>query len=77
MVEAIAGPGSEIFDCKTCQRRVDAAGQELPANQREHFGVGFTVEHDVQLYFRRAKALQLNWWDERACERRSAHTVLD
>ena len=24
-------------------------------------GVGFTVEYDIQLYFRRAKALQLDW----------------
>jgi alkylation response protein AidB-like acyl-CoA dehydrogenase len=27
-------------------------------------GVGFTVEYDIQLYFRRAKQLQLSWWDE-------------
>jgi alkylation response protein AidB-like acyl-CoA dehydrogenase len=28
-------------------------------------GVGFTIEYDIQLYFRRAKQLQLSWWDER------------
>ncbi|MBW2427203.1 MAG: acyl-CoA dehydrogenase, partial [Deltaproteobacteria bacterium] len=27
-------------------------------------GVGFTIEYDIQLYFRRAKQLQLSWWDE-------------
>ncbi len=28
-------------------------------------GVGFTIEYDIQLYFRRAKQLQQSWWDER------------
>ena len=28
-------------------------------------GVGFTIEYDIQLFFRRAKQLQLSWWDER------------
>ena len=28
-------------------------------------GVGFTIEYDIQLYFRRAKQLQMSWWDER------------
>lgn len=31
-------------------------------------GVGFTIEYDIQLYFRRAKQLQLSWWDERQLE---------
>lgn len=40
-------------------------------------GVGFTVDFDVQLYFRRAKSLQLNWWDDRALEGQIAAAVLD
>ena len=39
-------------------------------------GVGFTVEFDIQLYFRRAKSLQLNWWDDRHLEELIADTVL-
>ena len=39
-------------------------------------GVGFTVEFDIQLYFRRAKSLQLNWWDDRHLEELIAQTVL-
>jgi alkylation response protein AidB-like acyl-CoA dehydrogenase len=39
-------------------------------------GVGFTVDFDVQLYFRRAKSLQLNWWDDRHLENLIAQTVL-
>jgi alkylation response protein AidB-like acyl-CoA dehydrogenase len=39
-------------------------------------GVGFTVEFDIQLYFRRAKSLQLNWWDDRHLEELIAGTVL-
>ena len=40
-------------------------------------GVGFTLEYDIQLYFRRAKQLQLSWWDSRALEDRVAAAVLD
>ena len=39
-------------------------------------GVGFTVEFDIQLYFRRAKSLQLNWWDDRHLEELIAAEVL-
>jgi alkylation response protein AidB-like acyl-CoA dehydrogenase len=39
-------------------------------------GVGFTVDFDIQLYFRRAKSLQLNWWDDRHLEELIAETVL-
>jgi alkylation response protein AidB-like acyl-CoA dehydrogenase len=31
-------------------------------------GVGFTIEYDIQLFFRRAKQLQISWWDERYLE---------
>ncbi len=40
-------------------------------------GVGFTVEYDIQLYFRRAKQLQLTWWDAPCLEERIAADVLD
>ncbi|MBV9293236.1 MAG: acyl-CoA dehydrogenase, partial [Frankiales bacterium] len=39
-------------------------------------GVGFTVDFDIQLYFRRAKALQLNYWDDRFLEELIAESVL-
>ena len=39
-------------------------------------GVGFTIEYDIQLYFRRAKQLQISWWDERALEDRIAARAL-
>lgn len=39
-------------------------------------GVGFTVDYDVQLYFRRAKQLQLSWGDNRFLEERVAAEVL-
>lgn len=42
-----------------------------------HGGIGFTLECDAQLYFRRAKALQLNWGDDRYCEELIAAAVLD
>jgi alkylation response protein AidB-like acyl-CoA dehydrogenase len=39
-------------------------------------GVGFTVEYDIQLYFRRAKQLQISWWDDRYLEELVAQEVL-
>ena len=42
-----------------------------------HGGMGFTVDCDAQLYFRRAKQLQISWWDTRYLEELVAHCVLD
>ena len=40
-------------------------------------GYGFTMEYDMQLFFRRAKQLQINWWDTRYLEELVAADVLD
>jgi len=40
-------------------------------------GVGFTIEYDIQLFFRRAKHLQLAWWDTPYLEELVAKQVLD
>ncbi len=40
-------------------------------------GVGFTIEYDIQLFFRRAKQSQLTWWDTRYLEELIAADVLD
>ncbi|MFI5040832.1 MAG: acyl-CoA dehydrogenase family protein [Acidimicrobiales bacterium] len=40
-------------------------------------GIGFTVDHDIQLYFRRAKQLQISWWDTAYLEELVAAAVLD
>ena len=40
-------------------------------------GVGFSIEYDIQLFFRRAKQLQLSWWDTRHLEELVAADVLD
>lgn len=40
-------------------------------------GYGFTMEYDIQLFFRRAKQLQINWWDSRYLEELIAVDVLD
>ncbi len=63
-------PMAKSFACRT-YRDVTAMAQQVFG------GVGFTVEYDIQLYFRRAKSLQLNWWDEHECENRIAHATLD
>ncbi|MGB6059878.1 MAG: acyl-CoA dehydrogenase family protein [Microthrixaceae bacterium] len=40
-------------------------------------GVGFTLEYEIQLYFRRAKQLQISWNDTRRCEELIAAAILD
>ncbi|MDQ2677598.1 MAG: acyl-CoA/acyl-ACP dehydrogenase [Actinomycetota bacterium] len=40
-------------------------------------GVGFTLEYEIQLYFRRAKQLQITWNDTRRCEELIAAAILD
>ncbi|MCE7884946.1 MAG: acyl-CoA dehydrogenase [Actinobacteria bacterium ATB1] len=56
-----------------CRAFVDAT----KTAQQVWGGMGFTLEADVQLFFRRAKALQLTWWDDRHCEELIAADVLD
>jgi alkylation response protein AidB-like acyl-CoA dehydrogenase len=63
-------PAAKLFACQTF-REVTATAQQIFG------GIGFTVEFDIQLYFRRAKQLQLSWWDTRALEERVAAAVLD
>jgi alkylation response protein AidB-like acyl-CoA dehydrogenase len=63
-------PMAKLFACQTF-RDVTAMGQQVFG------GVGFTLEYDIQLYFRRAKQLQLSWWDSRYLEELIAADVLD
>jgi alkylation response protein AidB-like acyl-CoA dehydrogenase len=42
-----------------------------------HGGYGLMVEYDIQLYFRRAKQLQISWWNDRYLEELIAADVLD
>ena len=55
----------------------DATFREVTATAQQIWGgVGFTLEYDIQLYFRRAKAWQLNWWDPRHLEELVAEAIL-
>jgi len=63
-------PMAKLFACKTF-RDVTAMAQQVFG------GVGFTLEYDIQLYFRRAKQLQISWWDDRVLEELIAATLLD
>ncbi len=62
-------PMSKLFACRT-YRDVTALAQQVFG------GIGFTLEVDVQLHFRRAKQLQLTWWDTRYLEDLVASAVL-
>jgi alkylation response protein AidB-like acyl-CoA dehydrogenase len=63
-------PMAKLFACQT-YRDVTAMAQQVWG------GVGFTLEYDIQLFFRRAKQLQLSWWDTRHLEELVAAAVLD
>ena len=62
-------PMAKLFACRA-YRDITAVCQQVFG------GIGFTVEYDIQLYFRRAKQLQLSWWDPATCEDRIADAVL-
>ena len=68
-IERLA-PMAKLFACKTF-RDVTAMAQQIFG------GVGFTLEYDIQLYFRRAKQLQISWLADRELEELVAATVLD
>jgi alkylation response protein AidB-like acyl-CoA dehydrogenase len=63
-------PMAKLYACRTF-RDVTATAQQIFG------GIGFTVEFDIQLYFRRAKELQLSWWEPRILEELIAVQVLD
>src|SRR5690606_31579718 len=63
-------PMAKLFACRMF-RDLTATAQQV------HGGNGFTLEYDVQLFFRRAKALQLSWWGERDLEELIAADGLD
>lgn len=63
-------PMAKMFACTT-YRDTTAMAQQIFG------GVGFTLEYEIQLYFRRAKQLQISWNDTRRCEELVAAAVLD
>lgn len=62
-------PMAKLFACRVF-RDITAMAQQVFG------GLGFTVDYDIQLYFRRAKQLQLSWWDTATCEDKIANAVL-
>ena len=62
-------PMAKLYACRAF-RDVTAMAQQVFG------GNGFTLDFDVQLYFRRAKSLQLNWWDDRHLEELIATQLL-
>jgi alkylation response protein AidB-like acyl-CoA dehydrogenase len=63
-------PMAKSFACRTF-RDITATAQQIFG------GNGFTVEFDIQLFFRRAKSMQLNNWDDRYLNELIAAATLD
>jgi alkylation response protein AidB-like acyl-CoA dehydrogenase len=58
-IESLA-PMAKSYACQTYRKVTATAVQIFGGN-------GFTVEFDIQLFFRRAKSMQVNNWDDRYC----------
>ena len=63
-------PMAKLFCCETYRETTRVCAQIWG-------GVAFTIEYDQQMFFRRAKALQLTWWDTPYLEELIAADVLD
>jgi len=63
-------PMAKLFACSTF-RDITAMAQQLFG------GIGFTLDFDIQLYFRRAKQQQLMWANDRVLEDAVAAALLD
>jgi len=63
-------PMAKLFCCETYRETTRVCAQIWG-------GVAFTIEYDVQMFFRRAKHLQLTWWDTPYLEELVAADVLD
>ncbi|MCB1695587.1 MAG: acyl-CoA/acyl-ACP dehydrogenase [Pseudomonadales bacterium] len=68
-VERLA-PMAKLFCCNVF-RDTTAKCEQI------HGGYGFTMEYNIQLFYRRAKQQQMNWLDSRALEDMIATDVLD
>jgi alkylation response protein AidB-like acyl-CoA dehydrogenase len=63
-------PMAKLFACSTF-RDITAMAQQIFG------GIGFTLDFDIQLYFRRAKVQQLMWANDRVLEDSVAAALLD
>jgi alkylation response protein AidB-like acyl-CoA dehydrogenase len=63
-------PMAKLFACRTF-RDITAMAQQIFG------GIGFTLDFDIQLYFRRAKQQQVMWSNDRALEDAVAAALLD
>jgi alkylation response protein AidB-like acyl-CoA dehydrogenase len=68
-LESLA-PMAKLFACSTF-RDITAMAQQLFG------GIGFTLDFEIQLYFRRAKQQQLMWANDRTLEDAVAASLLD
>jgi alkylation response protein AidB-like acyl-CoA dehydrogenase len=68
-LESLA-PMAKLFACTTF-RDITATAQQIFG------GIGFTLDFDIQLYFRRAKVQQMMWANDRTLETAVATALLD
>ena len=67
-----AGTWADLAKMKACQVYRDVSALSIQI----HGGIGFTLEADPQLYFRRAKHLQLMYGDPLDLQERAGHALI-
>ena len=68
-LESLA-PMAKLYACSTF-RDITATAQQIFG------GIGFTLDFDIQLYFRRAKVQQMMWANDQTLETAVAKSLLD
>lgn len=70
-------PGAETLAAMAKLYAADVFRRTTKVGQQTFGGIGFTRNIDMQLYYRRAKQLEIAWWDPRFLEELVAASELD
>ena len=70
-------PTAPLLAAMAKYQAADAFKRTTKVGQQVLGGIGFTLEIDMQLYFRRAKQLEITWWNPAFLEERIARAELD
>ncbi|MBS9376299.1 acyl-CoA dehydrogenase family protein [Rhodococcus sp. B50] len=72
-----AGRDIRLLAAMAKHRCCEAFRDATAVAHQVHGGIGYTLDIDIQLYSRRAKQLQLTWWDNRFLSSHLANLLLD
>jgi alkylation response protein AidB-like acyl-CoA dehydrogenase len=73
----VESPGAEVYSSMVALFAAEVAFKTAADSLQFHGGYGYTLEYDIQLYFRRAKAWPLLAGDPRLRYAELAHRLYD